>query len=87
MNLDAFTERAAIKEFDGGMSRFQAETEAALEQGKARWQVLNEIRERNSQPAQDHGSAADRNAANDMPGMQRGPEEQNRSMPERDVQI
>ena len=38
---EAFEERAAIMEFDAGMSRFAAETEAAKAQGKTRWEVLD----------------------------------------------
>ena len=87
MNLDAFTERAAIKEFDGGMSRFQAETEAAQEQGFARWQVLNEIRNRHSEPTRDQRQAALGNGARDMPAVQPHTTQQDRPMPERDVQI
>lgn len=40
MDLDAFVERAAIKEYCGGMSRFQAETEAAEAQGFKRWEAI-----------------------------------------------
>lgn len=42
-DLDAFEERAAIHQFDGGMSRFQAETLAAQAQGLTSWQVLKEL--------------------------------------------
>lgn len=81
MNLDGFIERSAIKEFDGGMSRFQAETEAAAEQGFKRFEVLNEIRNGNSQPARNISAPIDRDAKNDLPGMQRGAKEQDRPMP------
>lgn len=40
---DAFEERAAIQEFDGGLSRFQAETAAAHAQGLERWQAIGKI--------------------------------------------
>ncbi len=40
IDLDAYEERAAIIEFDGGLSRFQAETLAAKEQGAARHEVI-----------------------------------------------
>ena len=43
-NIDQFEERAAICEFDGGMSRFAAETAAAREQGLARWEALKFVR-------------------------------------------
>ena len=34
-DIEAFEERAAIKEYDGGMTRLQAESLAAKEQGFA----------------------------------------------------
>ena len=37
---DEFEERAAIQEFDGGMSRFKAETAAAKAQGTSRWEAV-----------------------------------------------
>lgn len=55
----AFEERAAIAEFDGGLSRFRAETLAAEAQGLSRWQAMEEIRgeerERNSAAGRDRG--------------------------------
>lgn len=48
-DLDKFEERAAIMEYEGGLSRYQAETAAAKEQGKKRWEVLHEIERRNSE--------------------------------------
>lgn len=42
---DAFEERAAIAEFDGGLSRFEAETLAAKAQGLTRWQALKLVKE------------------------------------------
>jgi len=47
-DIDAFEERAAIMEFDGGLTRFKAETLAAETQGKKRWEVINEIRNRDT---------------------------------------
>lgn len=44
-DIDAFEERAAIAEFDGGMSRFEAETLAAQQQGMTRWQALKLIKD------------------------------------------
>lgn len=38
---DQFEERSAIAEYDGGLSRFDAETLAAREQGFERWEVMN----------------------------------------------
>ena len=91
LNVDQFTERAAICEFDGGMTRFAAETAAAREQGLERWQVMEEIRNANGNgnPA----SGGDRPAAlagerGQMPvsRMQSAPEKENRSLPERVAQ-
>jgi hypothetical protein len=67
MDLDRFEERAAIMEFDGGLSRFQAETLAAQAQGFERWEVKNEIGKRNTQQARNQRSENARDAANDMP--------------------
>ncbi|SMO69659.1 hypothetical protein [Paracoccus laeviglucosivorans] len=44
LDIDQFEERAAICEFDGGMSRFAAETAAAREQGLARWEALKFVK-------------------------------------------
>ena len=86
MDLDAFVERAAIKEYCGGMSRFQAETEAAEAQGFKRWEVLNAISKRDSGHGGNIGQAHGGNAADNMPGMQRGAKEENRSLLGGDVQ-
>ena len=85
MDIEAFEERAAIMEFDGGLSRFQAETKAAEAQGYRRWEVLNAIRDRNSQQARDHGSAPARDATNDLPRMQPSSAQEGRSVPERQL--
>jgi hypothetical protein len=42
---DRFEERAAIMEFCGGMSRFQAETLAARAEGVSRWKALRLVKE------------------------------------------
>ena len=86
LDLDQFTERAAIREFCGGQTRFAAETGAAREQGLERWQAMEEIkngdRGGNSTAAGDRPVALARErGANDLPGMQRGPEEENGSWP------
>ena len=89
LDLDQFEERAAICEFDGGMTRFAAETAAAKEQGVARWQAMQEVR--NAQRVGIAGGSADQadgvarqRDANDMPGLQRASEEKARSVPERE---
>lgn len=92
LDLDQFIERAAICEFDGGMSRFAAETLAAKEQGLARWQALKEISDADGQRvAGGHGHSAHALAgerdADDLPGMQRASEEEERPVSERDAQV
>ena len=71
MDLDQWEERAAIMEFGGGMTRFQAETLAAQLQGRQRWEFKNEISKRNSQEAQHQRKASERNATNNLPRVQR----------------
>ena len=87
-DADAWAERSAIMEFDGGMTRFAAETAAAKAQGLARWQAIKEVEnaERGGITG-GHGHSPDavdggRNA-NDLPVMFSEPEEENRPMPER----
>ena len=73
-DTDAFEERSAIMEYDGGLSRFQAETLAAKAQGLTRWQALQEVQnenhKRNSERCEDNRKAPERDNAHDMPGMQ-----------------
>lgn len=89
LDLDAFAERAAIMEFDGGLSRFQAETEAARAQGVTRWQALEALKHANgighSGQGSNIGSAAIRHGSDDLPRVQRHPQEQDRPMLERVV--
>lgn len=86
IDLDAFEERAAIMEFDGGIGRFRAETLAAQAQGYQRREALDAISKRNSRQAQDHREALERLGSDNMPGMQRASQKQERPMPERHVQ-
>lgn len=86
LDRDAFEERAAIAEFDGGLSRFQAETLAAKEQGLTRWEALNAIRMGHSEGARDQRETGNRNATGNLPAMQPKPEKQDGAMPVRDVQ-
>ena len=67
---DTFAERAAIMEYDGGLSRFEAETRAAQEQGKTRWEALGEIGKRLVAEARNSRAANERHRANNVPGMQ-----------------
>lgn len=74
-DVDRFEERAAIMEHCGGMTKFQAETEAAKAQGMTRWQAMAEVKNADSKrdtfQEQDHGQAPERHNSNHMPGMQR----------------
>lgn len=91
-DVDAFEERAAIMEFDAGMSRFEAEAKAAEAQGVARWQALKIVKEASNANGSRHtGGSRDTDAemageqrADDLPRMQRQPQKENRPMPERD---
>lgn len=76
IDIDAWEERAAIMEFDAGMSRFQAETEAAKAQGATRWEVIDAIRKRDIAKARDNREAAIRNGAGALPTVQRSTEKQ-----------
>ena len=88
-DLDQFIERAAIREYDGGQTRFAAETAAAAEQGVARWQALQIIKDQGHAdrggPAVGNGHHSDavdgKRDADPLPGMQRGTEEKARSVP------
>lgn len=87
-DLDSFEERAAIMEFCGGMSRFEAETQAAKAQGLTRWQALMEVKNANGtgnpEQGRDHRQAMGRGSRKDaLPGMQRQQDQENGSMPER----
>lgn len=74
---DAFEERAAIMEYDGGLSRFDAETRAAQEQGKTRWEALGEIGKRLVAEARDHRAANEWHGSDNVPGMQPHTQEKN----------
>lgn len=84
---DAWEERAAIAEYDGGLSRFEAETLAAKAQGLTRWQALEEIKDadskRNLARGGDNGSPHVGNGSDNLPRVQRATAEQNGAMPER----
>lgn len=89
-DVDSFVERRAIMEFDGGMSRFKAETEAARLQGVERWQAMKLTKEAIDAHGERHlagGGDTDAALARErgpmpMPGMQPAPEEENGPMPE-----
>lgn len=71
-DIEAFEERAAIMEFCGGLSRFEAETLAAKLQGKTRREAMNAKRVGNTATGRDNGSLARQPRADNLPGMQRG---------------
>ncbi len=70
IDVDAFVERAAIIEYDGGFSRFEAETLAAKAQGKSRREALDEVRIRNSQRGRNNRSMARQPRQDNMPRVQ-----------------
>ena len=89
-DLDRFLERAAIMEFEGGMTRFAAETKAAEAQGVQRWKAMeaakNADRMGNPQQGGNNGQAPARQCQDDMPRVQRHQEEQEGSVPVGHVQ-
>ena len=82
-DIEAYEERAAIMEFDGGMTRFQAEVKAAQAQGLSRWEAIGAISRRLLERERHQRSMAGQSRENDMPGMQRGAKEEARPMPKR----
>ncbi len=82
----AFAERAAIMEFDGGLSRWEAETQAAKVQGLTRWEAMNHAKRiGDTAPARHNRQAVERNDKGNMPAMQPASAQQVRHLPERDV--
>jgi hypothetical protein len=68
---DAWEERAAIQQYDAGMSRFRAETEAAKAQGVGRWEALHAVAGRVVSKARDQREALARNGgADNLPRVQ-----------------
>ena len=89
LDLDQFLERAAIMEFCGGLSRFEAETQAAKAQGVTRWQALEAVKNANvighSGQGGNIGKEAIRHGSDNLPRVQPDPQEQIRPMPERHI--
>ena len=81
MDLDQFEHTAAWLEFCDGMTRFEAEAEAAKRQGKTRWEAMNAIRKRDTKQARDTGSAAVGKPANNLPRVQPHAAQEKRSLP------
>ena len=81
---DAFEERAAIMEYDGAVSRFRAESQAARAQGLERWEAIGNIAGRMVERARDHRAAMDgQQRPDNMPGVQPASAEKARRLPER----
>lgn len=90
-DLDQFEHTAAWLEFCDGMTRFQAETEAARRQGLTRWQMMEAARnaERNghSEGGGDLDPALDgQRGADNVPGVQPREAQEAGRMSERDTQ-
>lgn len=77
MELDFWNERAAIMQFDAGMSRFRAETKAAQAMGRQRWEFVDAERKRDFASGGDHRQAvAGQQRKDNVPAMQRAPEKE-----------
>lgn len=85
IDLDEWDERSAVLEYDEGMTRFAAETEAARRQGFKRHEAINAKRERDTAGSRDHRAAVERNVSGHVPGVQPPAAEQDRPVLERDV--
>ncbi len=89
LDLCELEERAALMEFDGGLSRFDAETKSAEAQGYTRWQAMQEVRRENSrgdtQRAGHNGTTDERDSSHNVPGVQPTSTQQDRAVPERNV--
>lgn len=70
-------ERAAILEFDGALTRWQAEKAACAERGLERHEVFG----RNSEQARNQDTQEKRNQSGNLSAMQSHQEEQKGSMP------
>ncbi len=80
---EAFEERAAIMEFDGGMTRFQAETKAAAAQGITRWEAIGNVAGRLVERARDQRAMAGQSRADHVPGVQPHAAQEARPVPKR----
>lgn len=89
IDVGRFVERAAIMEFEGGLSRYQAETEAAKAQGVQRWQALKAVQDANigGNPrfGGDRSQAHVGHGQNNVSRVQPAKAEQGGPVPERDV--
>lgn len=68
---ERFEETAAWLEYCDGMTRFEAETEAARRQGKQRWECIGDAARRIVERTRDQRSAlAQKSGADNVPAMQ-----------------
>ena len=80
-DLELFEERAAIMEFDGGLSRYKAEAEAARLQDLERWQVIEYVKNGTLEQIRDHSaSLAQRAGQDNLPTVQHVQAQENRPM-------
>lgn len=71
IDLDKYEERAAIMQFDGGLTQFAAETAAAKEQGHTRYEVIHHAkRKRDTIEEPHHGEAASWDSQNHLSRLQ-----------------
>ena len=80
MDRDQFEQTAAWLEYCDGMSRFEAETEAARRQGYKRHEVINANGIGHSARGRDNGQAAARQPADNVSRVQPAPTQEIRSM-------
>lgn len=81
---EAFEERAAIMEYEGGMTRFQAETKAAQVQGVTRWEAIGDVARRIIEAQGNSRPLAGQSRADNVPGMQPHAAQEARPVPERE---
>lgn len=88
IDVDQFESTAAWLQYCDGMSQFQAETEAARRQGILRKEALHDVEnsKRNTKGQRDNSAADARHNAHNLPAVQSHPAQQERPVPERDVQ-
>lgn len=86
MDFEQFEQKAAVLEYCNSMSRFDAETEAARQQGKKRWEFINANRMGNSSGQRNNDAQPSGNAADNVSRVQRSKAKQEGSMLVGDIQ-
>lgn len=88
IDVDQFENTAAWLQYCDGMSQFQAETEAARRQGALRKEALQHVEnsKRDTKGQRHHNAPNARHDKDNMPSVQSHATEQERPLPERDVQ-